>query len=114
MWQIASHDLMAKSTLPCLNIQGKETLLWGKQKQHIKCHAVAMFIVQCMLDKIKTRQTKPESFFCRQAHSTPGNRIQKKNISDGSFDCLQKNPHTFFVSGIESGWWQELAETKPP
>ena len=58
----------------------------------------------------KPDKTGPESFIFRQTISIPGSGTQKKGIGDDSFDC----PHTFFVSGIESGWWQELAETKPP
>lgn len=38
----------------------------------------------------KRDKTGPKSFFFRQTISTPGNRAQKEDISDDSFDYLQK------------------------
>ena len=91
---------------------GQETLLWGKQKQHIKFHANVMFIVQCMLDhqnatKLDRSLSSLDKLFLLQGTG------HRRKTSVMIVLIIFKNPHTYFVSGIESGWWQQLAETKP-
>ena len=104
---------MAKNTLPCLNIQGKETVLWGKQKQHIKCHASATCNVQFMLDHQNVTKLDQSLSYLDKLFLLQGTGHRRKTLVMIVM-IASKNPHTFFVSGIESGWWQELAETKPP
>ena len=73
-----------------------------------------MVIVQCMLDHQNVTKLDRSFSYLDKLFLLQGMGYRRMTSVMIVLIVFKKNPHTFFVSGIESGWWQELAETKPP